>query len=338
VKAAVLHNFGEVPRYEDFPDPVPTKDQLVVEVIASSLENVDKVQASGRHYASKWAYPKLPAVIGGEGVGVIEGKVVTFGGCISPYGALAEKTVVPQGYAAFFLEIGDGVDPALVAAMPSSILASLLPLTFGAKLKKGETVLIQGATGFAGRIAIQVAKKLGAGRVIGTGRDQSSLDVLPSLGADSIIDLKQPDAELESAFRRQAGKEGYDVVLDFVWGHPTDVLLRTFIPKDIALAAKSTRLVQIGDMGGAPVSLTADMLRTSGLTIMGASAGVVAEEVPALAAKALQWIASGEVRAEVDRVDLKDIEDAWSRKEKGKRLVIMPDPGIAGSNPRDPIG
>jgi NADPH:quinone reductase-like Zn-dependent oxidoreductase len=323
LKAAVVHKLGEIPRYEDFPDPVAADDQSIVDVVAASLENSDKALVSGHHYGSNSIYTKFPSVVGNDGVGIIDGKLMTFG-CTPPYGSMAEKTVIQKSYASLFMEIGDGVDPALAAAMPSSILTSLLPLTFGAKLQKGETVLIQGATGFTGRIAVQVAKKLGAGRVVGTGRDSTSLKVLPALGADEVIDLKKPDVELENEFREKAG-EGYDIILDFVWGHPTEILLKLFVPKALGFSAKDMRLVQIGEGAGHAVSLAADMLRTSGLTIMGATVGIRSEEVPALAAQAFQWIANSEIKAEVERVPLKEIEKAWTRQMPGKRSVIMPD-------------
>ncbi|HVN80318.1 MAG TPA: zinc-binding alcohol dehydrogenase family protein [Terriglobia bacterium] len=330
MKAAVLHKFGETPVYEDFPDPVPTEGQLLVDVVAAPLENIDRVQVSGRHFSSKSAYPKLPAIIGSDGVGLIDGKTMTFGGCVTPYGAMAEKSIVPKGYASFFMELADSLDPALAAAVPSSTLASLLPLKFGAKLQPGENVLIQGATGFAGRLALQVAQKLGAGRVVCTGRDPASLEALAGLGADAVIDLKQPESKIMAAFRREAGDSGYDVILDFVWGRPTDILLSTFVPEALGLSAKSVRLVQIGESGGPAISLTGESLRTSGLVIMGANAGIVAEEVPELAAQVFDWITNGELSAEVERVSLKEIGKVWKRQMHGKRLVVMPDPDVRG--------
>jgi NADPH:quinone reductase-like Zn-dependent oxidoreductase len=329
VKAAVVAAFGEVPRFEDFPDPVPSDEQRVIQVLAAPVENFDRAQVSGRHYASRTSFPAFPAVAGHAGVGVLNGKAVSFGGCVPPYGAMAEKTLVPRAYEAFFAPLPEGADAALFAAMPSSLLTALLPLTFGAKLMAGETVLVQGATGFAGRIAVQLAKRLGAGRVVGTGRDAASLGALPALGADAVIDLSAPDAALEEAFRREAGG-GYDVVLDYVWGHATEVLLRTLVPTEAAFAAKSIRVVQLGASAGDSIELSAEALRTSGVVLMGASAGIEAAQVPALAAKAYEWIASGAVTAEVERVALCDIEAAWTRTVHGRRLVVMPDPAAVG--------
>jgi|SRR5580658_6020753 NADPH:quinone reductase-like Zn-dependent oxidoreductase len=93
MKAAVLREFGSVPRCEEYPDPVPGAGQLLVQVKAVALENIDKAQASGKHYSSKAHFTSLPAIVGGDGVGVIDGKTVAFGGCTAPYGAMADKTL-----------------------------------------------------------------------------------------------------------------------------------------------------------------------------------------------------------------------------------------------------
>lgn len=149
----------------------------------------------------------------------------------------------------------------------------LFPLKWSAKLQAGETVLINGATGFAGKLAVQVARLLGAKRVIGTGRDAVQLAKLRDLGADAVIDLKQSDANVVEAFKQEAGASGYQIILDFVWGHPTELLLETLIPRELSLARQRVRLVQIGEMAGPTISLAAAALRTSELEILGAGSG-----------------------------------------------------------------
>ena len=134
-------------------------------------------------------------------------------------------------------------------------------------------MLINGATGFAGKLAVQVARLLGAKRVIGTGRDAVRLAKLRDLGADAVIDLKQSDANVVEAFKQEAGASGYQIILDFVWGHPTELLLETLIPRELSLARQRVRLVQIGEMAGPTISLAAAALRTSELEILGAGSG-----------------------------------------------------------------
>src|SRR5215207_2978095 len=99
MKAAVLHNFGEAPRYEDFPDPIAGEGELLVHVKAVALENVDKVMAAGSHFASRQFLSQLPAIVGFDGIGMLDdGRMVGFGGVKSPYGAMAESTLIPEGY------------------------------------------------------------------------------------------------------------------------------------------------------------------------------------------------------------------------------------------------
>jgi NADPH:quinone reductase-like Zn-dependent oxidoreductase len=187
MKAAVLHHFGSIPRYEDFPDPTPEKDEILVQVKAVALENVDKAMAKGTHYASRQFLPKLPAIVGSDGIAMRDdGQLVGFGGLRPPYGTMAEKAVFPKMY---HVPIPDGVDAATAATVPGSTLTSLFPLKWGAKLQPDETVLINGATGFTGKLAVQVARLLGAKRVIGTGRNAVALEELHDLGADAVIDL-----------------------------------------------------------------------------------------------------------------------------------------------------
>src|SRR5262249_33591726 len=165
------------------------------------------------------------------------------------------------------------------AAAPGSALTALFPLKWGAKLQPGETVLINGATGFAGKLAIQVTRLLGTQRVIGTGRNALALEKLRELGADAVVDLKQSDADVVEAFKREAGTSGYQVILDFAWGHPTELLLEALVPHELSFATHRVRLVQIGEMAGPTISLAAEALRTSGLEILGASSGTTPEAV-----------------------------------------------------------
>jgi NADPH:quinone reductase-like Zn-dependent oxidoreductase len=320
MKAAVINQFGDVPKYTDFPEPQPADGEVLIDIRASVLENFDKGTASGKHYSSKSLYPQFPAVVGSDGIGVTaEGKTVAFGRIRSPYGAFAEKTV-----AGYTIPIPDGIDVARASAMPSSILTSLLPLKYSAKLQPGETVLVNGATGVSGRIAIQVAKILGAGKVIATGRNERSLRLLPELGANVIVDLKEPDGRVGEAIRAAGGEQGIDVVLDFIWGHPAEVLIDTFIPTEVGFAKRRVRYMQIGQKAGSHISLPASALRTSGLELMGIGKipfEIVQEEMK----QVWSWIADEKIDMEIEEVPLADIASAWQRDDlEGKRLVIIP--------------
>jgi len=322
MKAAVLHQFGALPRYEDFPEPTLGANQFLVTVKAVALENIDRALAAGTHYASRQFLPRLPAIIGADGIGALaDGRLIGFGGAQPPYGAFAERAVIPNGY---FAPVPDGVDALTAAALPAAALTSLFPLKWSAKLQPGETVLVNGATGFSGRLAVQMAKLLGAGRVVGTGRHPASLGALPGLGADAVIDLTQPQAQLAECLAREAGPGGYDVILDFLWGQPTEVLIQTLVPPELSFARHRVRLIQIGEKAGPSIALGADALRTSGLEIYGASAGLTPEAVSEGTRLVWDLIRAGQLKADIEAVPLQDIESAWQRQLHGQRLVIVP--------------
>ncbi|HEY7094016.1 MAG TPA: zinc-binding alcohol dehydrogenase family protein, partial [Ktedonobacterales bacterium] len=302
MKAAVLHRFGKSPRYEDFADPTPTQDEIVVHVKAVALENIEREMAKGTHFSTRQFLPQLPAIPGSDGIGQTEeGKLIGFGGMRPPYGSMAERAAIPATYQ---VPIPDGVDAVTAAAVPSSTLTALFPLKWGVKLQPGETALINGATGFAGRLAVQVAKLLGAGRIVGTGRDAAALQSLHALGADSVIDLKQSPDRLATAFKNAAGETGYNVILDFLWGRPTETLIKTLVPEKLAFAGGRTRLVQIGEAAGPTITLSADALRTSGLEITGGGGGLTPEAIGEGTTQVWEWIKAGNLQAEIEVVPL----------------------------------
>jgi NADPH2:quinone reductase len=320
MKAAVLHALGTTPRYEDFAEPTPNNDETLVHMKAASLNNINKMMADGSHYDS---FRQLPAVVGLDGVGVLaDGTRVYCGGPRPPFGTMAETTVVPS---TFFMPVPDAVDDLTAAALPNPALSSWLALVWRAKLEPGETVLILGATGVAGRLAVQIARHLGAGRVVGAGRNAQALAALAGLGADATVRLEGSDAELEEAFARLAG-DGYDVVLDYLWGRPTEALVAALTGHDVLAAPTRTRLVQVGEAAGPILGLPAEAVRSSGLEIMGSGGGsippaAIAETFPRL----WELAAKGELRMDVEPVLLPDVEAAWRRHDlDGRRLVLVP--------------
>lgn len=319
MKAAVLQKLGQVPRCEEFAEPVAGAEEALVQVRAASLKGIDRQLASGAHYAS----PKeFPVVCGTDGVGTLEdGTRVFFGGARRPFGAMAERTVVPG---AFCFPLPAELSDELAAALPNPGVSAWLTLTQRTKVTAGETVLILGATGVTGQLAVQIAKLLGAKRVIGAGRNKRALARLQELGADATIQLEQEPAALTEAFRREAGEEGFDAVLDYLWGKPTEALLAALTKSEFAVAKRETRLVQVGESAGATISLPAAVLRSTALTITG-TAGIPSREV---LAEAMQQVltrgAEGELKIETERLALVDIEKAWTRPaEGGRRVVVM---------------
>jgi NADPH:quinone reductase-like Zn-dependent oxidoreductase len=320
MKAAVLHSFDHPPRFEEMPEPIPLDNEVLVHITAAALNPSTRLLASGRHYAS---LPQLPAVAGVEGVGRLEdGSRVFFGVRRVPNGSMCQRTVVPR---LFCWPIPEGVDDLVAAALPNPALSSWLPLVTTAQLVPGEGVLVLGATGVAGQLAIQIAKHLGAGRVVAVGRNESVLCKLQELGADAVISLRQPDQELIDAFKHHAGEAGFDVVLDYLWGHPTEVLIAAMNRKGFPSPRSGARLVQIGEGAGSAITLEAMALRGASLTIIGSgtlpSLSVLSEAFN----RVLILAATGKLHVEVEAVPLAEIEKAWARSDlHGRRLVIVP--------------
>src|SRR5262249_4895662 len=131
------------------------------------------------------------------------------------------------------------------------------------------------------------------------------------------------DEALAQAYVEAKG-DGYDVVLDYLWGRPTEILLRSLIPKSFAFP-KPTRLIQIGESAGGALVLAAESLRTSGGEICGAAKGLGPQTMQEVYGQIVTWARSGELTFDLVRVPLSDIEAAWQRTDlRGRRLVVMP--------------
>ncbi|MGH9744362.1 MAG: quinone oxidoreductase family protein [Candidatus Acidiferrum sp.] len=320
MKAAVLHESGKPPRCEEFAEPVAEKNEAFLQVRAASLKSVDRQLAAGTHFASP---RELPVICGTDGVGILaDGTRVFFGGPRRPFGAMAQRTVAPT---AFCFPVPDALDDATAAALPNPGVSAYLVLSQRAKLAKGEKVLIIGATGVTGKLAVQIARLLGAGRVVACGRNSAVLEKLRKLGADAAIQLNQPDEELKNAFAREAADAAFNVVIDYVWGRPTEIFLAAITRPEFAVANAETRLVQVGESAGPTISLPAAVLRSTALTILG-TAGIPSRDILVAAMEqVLDWGAKGVLQIETESVPLSEIEQAWQRLETGgRRLVVIP--------------
>ncbi len=319
MNAAVLRALGKPPQCEPFPEPIPGDGEVIVHVRAAALKPVDKQMASGSHYAS---FRELPVVCGLDGVGTLDdGTRVFFAAPRRPHGAMAQRTVVARSRC---WPLPDDVDDVSAAAVVNPGVSAWLTLLERAKLAKGDHVLVLGATGTTGRLAVQIAKLLGAGRVVAAGRDETTLNTLYDLGADSTIPLNQSTETLVEAFRRHAAERGFNIVIDYLWGRPTEALLSAITGGDFA-ASGSIRLVQAGESAGQTITLSAAALRSSGLEILGSGSGTAPALDKLLDAyhQVLSRIASGELRIQTESVPLTDVEIAWERESRA-RLVVIP--------------
>jgi NADPH2:quinone reductase len=318
--AAVLHAIGAAPRHEEFPEPVISDrlSEAIVHVHAASLKPVDKQMASGSHYAS---HRDLPCVCGSDGVGHLDdGQRVFFGGPRPPYGAMAQRTVVPR---ALTFPVPENVDDEIAAALPNPGVSAWLSLAYRAKLVPGENVLILGATGVTGKLAVKIAKLLGAARVAAAGRNQQALGALLDMGADATISLALPEAELSEAFQREAGQSGFQVVIDYVWGRPAEAFLAAITRGEFAAVKFETRFVQVGESAAPTITLSAAVLRSTALTILG-TAGIPPRNVLVEAfQRVMAHAAKKQLQIDTERVPLADIENAWQRDQPGRRLVIV---------------
>ncbi len=322
MNAAVLHTINQPPHFAQFPEPVAQENEVIVHVRAAALKPIDKQMASGSHYA---ANGKLPAVCGMDGVGRLDDDTrVFFGGPRPPYGSMAERTVVSR---ARCFPIPDNVNDDIAAAVVNPGLSAWGALVWRAQLVPGESVLILGATGVAGKLAIQTAKLLGARRVIAAGRNDQVLNTLHDLGADTTIQLGKPGQDLTEAFVREAGDSGYDVIIDYLWGHTTEALLAAIARRDLTPASSRVRLVQVGEGAGPTISLAAAVLRSSRLEILGAGSGSAAAS-PEMWIEAVRQLMSnigrGALHIDIERVPLGEVEKAWHQEQHGRRTVIIP--------------
>lgn len=319
MKAAVVESFDRAPRYADFPDPVAGDGEVLIEVKAAGLHPIVKALASGSHYGSTGQLPFIPGV---DGVGrLADGSRVYFGATRPPYGTFADRAVAANWMR---VPLPDGLDDAKAAALANPGMSSRAAL-MRAGFAAGESVLILGATGSAGQLAVQIAQRQGAKSVVTAGRNPQALAELAGLGADVVISLEQERAALVDAFRQAITDLKVDVVLDYLWGQPAEILLEAVAQKGLSHAARRIRYVQIGNSAGPTISLSAATLRSSGLELLGSGFGSASLEQILQAVKELfEDAAKRPFQHAVKAAPLKDVEALWSSKDEAIRLVFEP--------------
>ena len=313
MRAAVLHEHGGTPRVNEFPDPGDAQGCAEVRVAAAGLHHLDIYKASGSYYTGP---PPLPSVVGTDGVGRLEdGRRVFFDTTVAPYGSMAERTLVPSDA---LIELAEGVDDGVAAALGNTSLAAWLALTWRAALEPGETVLVLGATGACGSMAVQVAKVLGAGRVVAAGRAGERLARLRERGADAIVELDATD-DLAASLQEAAQGE-VEVTIDTLWGKPAIAAMK--------VAARGARHVEVGNMAGLELTLPATLLRSVSLDVRGFSVAHPPIELRRDAYRRLtEHAAAGDIEVDLERLPLEEVGTAWERQQQPAgtpKMVLVP--------------
>lgn len=317
MKAAIVHGAGQTPVYGDFDEPVPQGAEVLVTVAAAALSQVTRSRASGRHYS---ASSQFPFIAGIDGIGQLDdGRRVYFVLPRAPYGGMAERTVVA---ATNCVPVPDDLTDAEAAAVANPGMSSWAALTERARLKSGETVLVNGATGASGRLAVQVAKYLGAGKVIATGRNPDALRATERLGADVTISLVEDERTLDARFEEQFA-HGVDVVIDYLWGKSAERLL--VAGARAGRGAVPIRFVQVGAVSGSDITLPAAALRSSAIALMGSGIGSIPfDRLVGAIREVLKAAKSGGFDIAATLVPLCDVEKAWADTKSEERVVFTP--------------
>jgi NADPH:quinone reductase-like Zn-dependent oxidoreductase len=312
VHAAVVTSFDAPPSYEEFPAPTAQHaEQVLVDVVASGLHRRVRSQADGSHYTSSGELPLVPGV---DGVArMADGSLRYFALGDTTYGAMAEHTVIDLRQS---FELPDGVDPVQVAAAMNPAMSAWVALKRRIDFVSGQSVLVLGATGNSGQLAVQVAKQLGAGQVIAAGRDPQRLAACKDLGADTVVRFGDGQGVGEVAAE-------VDVVIDYLWG-PVTTEAMTAIAIGRRDRGRPLTWIEIGAVAGAAAEIPSAALRALPLRIVGSGQGSVPTqdilaELPGIASA----VGSGALRVDARAVPLADVATAW-RDDGAARIVLTP--------------
>lgn len=311
MRAAVVTGPGATPVAGTFAEPELVAGVELVEVVAAGIHPVVRGLVSGRHYGSTDSWPKIPGV---DGVARrSDGSLCYTGFTADPYGTFAERAAVR-----LTLPVPDDADPVALAAGMNPGMASWLPLTSHLAAPEQASVLVLGATGSAGRLAVQNCRALGVGRVLAAGRNPDALARTAELGGCATVTLDAD--ELGDA----VAEHQPDLVLDFLWGPVAEVALTALGTRGLATVAHPVSYVEIGAAAGATAAVPAAVLRSRSVTLRGSGAGSVAHDVLARAAASYaKLLASGAVRVDAVGYPLDDIATAWADTSPEHRAVLV---------------
>ena len=310
--AAVVTSFDAPPSYREFRDPKRHgPEEVLVDVVASGLHRRVRSQVDGSHYTSTGELPLVPGV---DGVARLpDGSLRYFALTDTAFGAMAERTVIDWRLS---VELPAGTDPVQVAAGMNPAMSAWVALRRRIDFAAGQSVLVLGATGASGQMAVQIAKQFGAGQVIAAGRDPQRLATLKDLGADTVVRLGDGPGLDEVA-------GDVDVVIDYLWGQVTTDAM-TAIATHRRDRARPLTWIEIGAVAGSHAEIPSAALRALPLQIVGSGQGSVPVhdllgELPAIAAA----VSDGTLRVDARAVPLADVTRAW-QEDGAERIVFTP--------------
>jgi NADPH2:quinone reductase len=318
MRAAVISELGSLPALGEAPDPVRGEGEALIGVAAVPLNPIDVNVGAARFYGGS---PPLPYVPGCEGVGrVVEGETLAPGTLVWAHGAgmgtrrdgaLATLLSVPE---AVVVALPDDVAPVLAGALGIAGVAGWLPIAVRAPVQEGETVLVLGATGTVGVVALQAARLLGAGRVVAAGRRPEALERARRLGADAVVSLESED--LVEAFREACGGDGPSLVIDPLWGAPVVAAARA--------AAPGARIVNVGQSAGPEAPFLSADVRGKQLNVLGYSNfGTPREVMNREYLRLLEHARAGDLEVEVATFSFDRVAEAWERQAEGAGAKVV---------------
>ncbi len=292
------------------PEAVEVERDGDLEILAVALNPLDLAVGAGRFYGG---HPPLPYMPGCEAVGRLDGeRVYVFGDGrgIGRDGFLGERAEFP---AELVVPVPDGVDDAVAAACGIAGIAGWLPFAERAPVRPDDRVVVLGATGCVGSIALQVARLLGAERVVAVGRDPDRLERARELGADATLSLDGDG--LSERLREGAGGDGPTLVLDALWGEPVQAAVEA--------AAPGARIVHLGQSAGPEATFPSASVRGKRLSILGHSNFVLsADERRQAYLDVTEHVAAGRITIDVETFSLDEVGEAWAAQGNGAKAVV----------------
>ncbi|MET0864833.1 MAG: zinc-binding alcohol dehydrogenase family protein [Nakamurella sp.] len=314
--AAVVTSFGSAPRYQEFHTPEPRGETaMLVDVLAAGLHPRVRSQAAGSHYTSTNELPLVPGI---DGVGRgSDGQLRYFLLPDTSMGSMAEQTVVDTRRS---IALPETSDPVAIAAAMNPAMSSWIALRRRIEFHPGQNVLVLGATGSAGRLAVAIAKLLGANKIIGAGRNADRLDELAALGATGTVRYV---GSSDGAGRLAEMAKDVDVVIDYLWGEPTAAAMLAVVSSR-ADRRRPLSWIEVGSVAGPTAMIPSAALRAARLQILGSGQGSVGTgeilaELPALAAA----ISDGTLDIATRAVPLADVEQAWAEAAGSTRRIVL---------------